>query len=463
MQIQKKEYKKKLTHEEELKQLVQLCYDDPVMFCILILHITPDDQQCKVIQALYDHKYVSVRSGRGCGKTWVAGILIWHFLCTRAYSQIYITASSGGTIQGAIWPTLAKLHDNMEPMYKDQFELQNNNIKHKQHKLNWFAMTRTARQENPEALAGSHAMQMLYVIDEASGVADAMFNSIFGSLTEEDNYLLMLSNPRRLNGFFYESHQHKAKNVYAQLHMNAIKSKFVTEKSVNHWRDLYGEDSNQYQIEVLGEFPRKEDESIIPYDLFINGINRELKKEDFEDVPIIWGLDMAAGNDKSVLVKRQGDYVFPDIMRWKYKDTMKTVGEVVKLYNETPDEMKPVKIYVDAIGVGKGPYDRMKENELPVYPAIANKKAISKKYIFNQKSEWWKEMSEWIKGEIDLPDDQDLLEEVTSMRAIPSSDGRFRTEGKPAYIKRYSHSPDTGDAFAMTFCLKSRLHVGMTT
>ena len=454
---------KKLTPDEELQTLVETLYHNPCLFSELILGIKPDKQQTEVINALYERKYVSVRSGRGCGKTWCAGIIIWHFLCTRAYSQIYITASSGGTIQGAIWPTLAKLHDNMESMYKDQFELQSTMIKHKTHKLNWFAMTRTARQENPEALAGSHAMQMLYVIDEASGVADAMFNSIFGSLTEEDNYLLMLSNPRRLNGFFYESHQYKARNVYAQLHMNAIKSEFVTDKSVNHWRDLYGEDSNQYQIEVLGEFPAKEDESIIPYDLFIDGVKRTLDSKEYEDIPIIWGLDMAAGNDKSVLVKRQGNYVHPDIKRWKYHDTMKVVGKVTEEFNSLDEKDRPVKIYVDAIGIGKGAYDRLKENELPVYPAIANKKAVSNKYIFNQKSEWWKEMQEWVKGNIDLPNDSELIEEVTSMRAVPSSDGRFRTEGKPQFIKRYEHSPDTGDAFAMTFCLKSKKSIGMTT
>lgn len=234
-------------------------------------------------------------------------------------------------------------------------------------------------------MAGSHALNMLYVMDEASGIDDGVFNSVFGSLTEDDNYLLMLSNPRRLNGFFYESQQYKSKDTYAQLHMNAIKSDFVTQKSIDNWKNLYGEESNQYMVEVLGEFPLKEDESIIPYDLYVKGIENSIDDEELEDIPIIWGADIAAGNDKSVLVKRQGPKVFDDIKRWKYHDTMKVVGKIVQEYEETPDELKPIRIYVDSIGVGKGAYDRLKEKGLPVYAAVASKKAIAKKYITNQK------------------------------------------------------------------------------
>ena len=223
--------------DEELLQLVQVFYDDPILFSEHILGIIPDVQQAEIITSVYTKKKASVRSGRGCGKTFAAGIVIWHFLCTRSMSQVYITAASGGTIQGALWPTLSKMYDNMHEMYKSQFELQSVNIKHREHPHTWFAMARTARAENPEAMAGAHAKSMLYIVDEASGVSDAMYNSIFGSLTEEDNYILLLSNPRRLSGFFYQSHHPKSKQVYAQLHMDAINSTFVTNDSIENWKN----------------------------------------------------------------------------------------------------------------------------------------------------------------------------------------------------------------------------------
>ncbi len=447
--------------DEDILSLLSLYHSDPILYSQQILDIQPDDQQTQVIQELYGRKKASVRSGRGCGKTWAAGLVIWHFLCTRSNSQIYITAASGGTISGAIWPTLGKMYDRMNPIYKDQFEFQTTQIKHVDHNHTWFAKARTARLENPDALAGTHAKNMLYVIDEASGVSDEMFKVILGSLTETNNYILMLSNPRRLSGFFFDSHKPSNAKTYAQLHMSALKSAWVTRDSILQWKNLYGEDSNQYKVEVEGEFPDREDDAIIPMSLVLQAIQRE-DQEPLGDIR--WGLDVGAGNDKSVLIKRQGPVVSNDVKKYKFKDTMKVVGKVVEEYNNTPEKLKPDNIYVDTIGVGKGAGDRLREQGLPIVPAVASNRAYMKKYNYNAKSEWWKEMYEWLRDQQpQLPDDDDLLEELTTCRAVPSSDGRFRVEPKDKYKSRLKRSPDTADALAITFSLKSRKTVGLVT
>ena len=448
---------------KEFEALIQLYHDDPIIFCENILNIKPDDQQREVLETFYNGKIrTTVKSGRGAGKTWTAGMIIWHFLCTRSHSQIYITAPAGGNIQGAIWPTLGKLYANMHPMYKEQFEFQTTQIKHKEFPHNWFALTRTARQENPDAMAGTHAENMLYVIDEASGVSDDMFRVVSGSLTETYNYLLMLSNPRRLSGFFYKSHlpMNKIREQFNQLHMSALKSKWVTKESIKHWADLYGTDSNIYKIEVLGEFPDREDNAVIRLDLITAALDR--KPDPAGEMR--WGLDMGAGCDKSVLIKRKGPVVFPDIKKYNYKDTMKVVGKVAAEYRDTPDEDKPVGIYVDTIGIGKGTGDRLRELELPIIPAVASKKAVKKKYNYSAKSEWWQEMGEWFRDqEPSIPNDDDLVEELSTVMSVPSSDGRFKVETKDKFKSRLKRSPDTGDALAMTFSLRSRKTVGLTT
>jgi len=446
--------------EPGLESLVQLYHDEPITFSHQILNIYPDIQQGNVIQSLYQRKKATVRSGRGCGKTWAAGVVVWHFLCTRSNAQVYITAPAGGTISGAIWPTLGKMYNSMNPIYRDQFDFQTAQIKHKEFPHTWFAITRTARQENPDAMAGAHAENMLYIIDEASGVSDEMFRVIVGSLTESDNYLLMLSNPRRLSGFFFESHKPVNKKTYAQLHMSAIKSKWVTKESIEHWKNMYGEDSNIYMIEVLGEFPNREDNAVIPWPMIDQAVEKEVEPLG----EMRWGLDMGAGCDRSVLVKRCGPWVSPDIKKYNYKDTMKVVGKVAKEYEETPEEERPAGIYVDTIGIGKGTGDRMKELGLPIIPAVASKKAVSKKYIWNQKSEWWSEMHEWFRDqEPSIPNDSDLIEELSTCMSVPSSDGRFKIESKDKYKARLKRSPDTADALAMTFSLRSKRVVGLTT
>ena len=69
---------------------------------------------------------------------------------------------------------------------------------------NWFAVPRTATQ--PDALQGFHADNLLYIIDEASGVKDETFEPVLGSLSTQDSKLIMMGNPTQLSGFFFDSH-----------------------------------------------------------------------------------------------------------------------------------------------------------------------------------------------------------------------------------------------------------------
>ena len=451
-----------MVNDKDLAKLLNLYYHDPILFIKQILTIDLDEQQAKVVRAVYDdERHVTNRSGRGCGKTYVVCSIAWHFLCTRSNSHVYIVAPSGGTADSAIWPNMARIYNLMNPIYKDQFEFQSDMIKHVNNKFDWFCVKRTARPENPDALAGTHAPNMLYILDEASGINDEMFRVILGSLTEGiNNKLVMISNPRRLSGFFYNSHAPDKKKMFVQLQMSALNSKWVSKRSIQDIVDMYGIESNEYRVEVMGEFPFREDGAIIPWDL----INLAVDRKDVEPAgEMRWGLDIGAGNDKSVLIKRQGPVVFDDIRKYKMKDTTKVVAAVIKEYEECDEDEKPDAIYVDTIGVGKGAGDQLRKAGLPIIPAVASNRAVSKKYNYNAKSEWWKEMSEWFRDQQpQMPADKELSEELATYRAIPSSDGRFKVEPKDKFKSRLKRSPDTADALAITFSLRSKKTAGLT-
>lgn len=467
----------KLTNDQIIQLMEQLQEDyywDPVLFAQVILNVQPDDQQADILRTVYKGKRTSVRSGRGTGKTWIAAMLVWHFLITRAHANIYLAGPSSTALASTLWKSIKAMHNSMNPLYRDMWEVQNNSIKHKTHPLTWFCVVRSARKENPDSMAGAHAEHMLYIIDEASGVDDAILGVISKSLTEKDNRLLLISNPRRVTGYYFETfHDPHKRKIFALKHMSCHKSAHISEEDLQELiDDCGGEGTDQYMIEVMGEFPLKEERTIIAKRDILrakeyklpNIFNQNIDNIPEDEIePIIWGLDMAMGNDRSVLVKRQENKVFPDIKKWKHRDTMKTVAAVKDEYDNTPDKLKPTRINVDSIGVGKGSYDRMRELGLPVIAAIASNKAVHKKYNFNQKAEWWKNAAEWFKGDVDIPDDGDLLLEISAMHNVPDASGRFKCESKEQYIKRFKHSPDTGDAFAMTFCMKSKIHVGLIT
>ena len=60
----------------------------------------------------------------------------------------------------------------------------------------WFAVARTA--SKPDALQGFHAEHVLYIIDEASGVDDTIFEPVLGALSTPGARLLMCGNPTQL-------------------------------------------------------------------------------------------------------------------------------------------------------------------------------------------------------------------------------------------------------------------------
>lgn len=443
--------------QDDLVNLMILYYNDPVLFSNQVLNIYPDEQQTEVLREIGTSKKISIKSGRGAGKTWTAGIAIWWFLCTRFNAQIFVTAASGGTIAGAIWPTVALLHQDMHELFRDDFIVQATQVKHAVYPNTWFCIQRTAKKENPEAMAGSHSQNMMYLIDEASGVDDAIFKAIFGSLTEKENYLIMLSNPRRLSGFFFDSFRPVNKSIYKQFTMSAINSKFVTKESIEGWKKMFGEKSNTYRVEVLGEFPTREDDAIIAWDIIHEATERTVTGEG----EIYWGFDVAAGGgDKSILIKRQGNKVFDDIKKWNEKDSMMLVGRLVREYQQSSKEYRPTKIFIDSVAIGKGAYDRLKELKLPVYPAIAHEIASEKKFNLNQKAEWWSNARDWFRDEkVQIPNDPELIEQLSTVRSKLHSSGRFQVEPKLEYKKRNTGigSPDKADAFVMTFCQKRRV------
>ena len=60
--------------------------------------------------------------------------------------------------------------------------------------------------ENPEALQGFHAEHLLFLIDEASGIPDVVFEVGLGALSTPGAKVVMAGNPTRTAGFFHDTH-----------------------------------------------------------------------------------------------------------------------------------------------------------------------------------------------------------------------------------------------------------------
>jgi hypothetical protein len=180
--------------------------------------------------------------------------------------------------------------------------------------------------------------------------------------------------------------------------------------------------------------------------------------------PVVWGVDPARfGSDRSALAKRQTHQLLEPIKWWMKLDTMELAGRVKHEYDETPQWLKPVEINVDAIGIGAGVVDRLRQLNLPVRGINVSEQpsAVDQDRYANLRAELWFKMANWFKQRsCRLPqgyerpgsESDNLIQELTAVRyKFRPQSGKIAIESKDDMRKRGMRSPDLADALMLTF------------
>jgi phage terminase large subunit len=422
--------------------------EGPAGFAKHVFGVTPTEQQWEASRALVEKRKVSVRSGHGTGKsTFMAWAALWFMFCYFP-CKVPCTAPTGHQLSDILWAEIAKwlgvLKDRV-PELAAQIEWKSESVELKEAPRESFAVARTARPERPEALQGFHSENILFLIDEASGISDEVFQVAEGALSTEGAFVLMAGNPTRMDGYFYDSH-HKMRARWAALWWNGEDSPMVSKLYIEDMRDKYGEDSAIYKIRVRGEFAGNPD-GVIPLELIESAKIRDVKP--FGDE--VWGLDVARfGEDRTALAKRRRNTMPEPVESWRGKDTMQTAGMVKLRYDAA--KVKPAAIYVDVIGLGAGVVDRMLELDLPVVAVNVAETASANDKYNRLRDELWFAAREWFSAkDVRFAEDEALTAELTLPNYRITSSGKIQVESKDEMKRRGVTSPDLADAFCMTF------------
>ena len=198
---------------------------DPVWFFREVLGWQPIRKQIEVAEAVRDHARVAVRSAHGVGKTAVAARIVLWWLAAFPDSVVITTSATWNQVREQLWREVAVgFHAS-----RGFFDGTLTDVRLELGPAHFALGISTAE---PERFAGYHSDRLLVVLDEASGVSEAVWEAAETLTTSPNAHLLAIGNPTRSSGSFYRAFTSE-RALYRQVHISAFDSPAVTGEAVD--------------------------------------------------------------------------------------------------------------------------------------------------------------------------------------------------------------------------------------
>lgn len=455
--------------------------DDPLGFVDEVLGVDLWDTQKEILLAIKNNEKIAVKSCNAIGKTCViACAILWFLHCFRPSTAVS-TAPSGRQVKEILWNEITEIyHKAKRPLggrllttYLDMSD-----------KEKWFGIGFSTDEHRLEMFQGFHNVNVLVVLDEASGIESSIHEAVEGILTGELVRLVQIGNPNDEATKFGECFTGKSSDLYKKFHVSAYDTPNfttfgITEENIenNNWEEKIGDDYRDdngrikwprpylmnpkraweimkawgkdhavYQVRVGGEFPEITTDTLIPLSWVERAQRRNLEPEGEKAL----GVDVARmGDDKTTVYYRIGNKV---VGKWSWGkfDTMYTANRVARIIQD--NGIPPENVRIDEIGLGGGPVDRLKEMGFPVKGINVEAKAYDPEFFASTGIEaYWNLRLKFENGEIDLlEEDDDLKYELPKLK-YEYKKGRLWMRPKNEAKKKLGRSPDHAEGLMLCF------------
>lgn len=450
---------------------------EPARFAHDILGIDLWSKQQDIADSVARNVRTAARSGHKVGKTELAAALLLWWCTTRVNARGIFTAPTLRQVEEALW---AAVRRQAEQAQRRGYNLLPEVALSPSTGVRWadgrrlFGFTAS----HPDKVSGPSGENILFVLDEASGIEAGIWQAvqgILGGTDENSGRVLAIGNPTQPSGWFYDAFNEKRELWNEPIRISSAESPNVisgvstvpglaTRTWVREMAEEYGEDSPIYQVRVLGDFPTSSANQVIGLG-HIEGALARWEDTTDEGVCVDLGVDVARfGDDDSAVTGRRGLKLYSP--RWFEReaglravvngyDSGKVAGLVLQCLGalRKPDERARIKIDA-AGGYGGAVADVLRalqeKNELDSFVQIievnvSESSSEPEKYPI-LRDELWFGGRKFFQAGGAMYSDPRLEAELIAPVYAPTPKGQFKVEPKTDTKKRLGRSPDRADS-----------------
>lgn len=395
----------------------------------------------------------STGSGHGVGKSALVAWLILWALSTFGDTRGVVTANTETQLRTKTWPELGKWYRLFIANFMFEFTATAIYSRAPGHDKTWRIDAIPWSETNTEAFAGLHnqGRRILVVFDEASAIADRIYDVTEGALTDKDTEIIwcLFGNLTRNSGRFRDTF-HSLRHRWKTRTIDSRTVSFTNKDQIQKWQEDYGDDSDFFRVRVRGLEPNQSTLQFIPADVVQAARGRKLRADQYMFAPVILTVDPAwTGSDELVIGKRQG-LAFAILRTVPRNDDDMKIASMLAKYE---DDEKADAVFID-LGYGTGIFSAGKQlgREWILVPFGG---AANDPQYANKRMEMWALTKEWLKAGGCIPGDQMLCDDLTGPEAyiiaVGKNAGKLILESKDDMRKRGLPSPNRGDALALSF------------
>ncbi|HBO0837658.1 terminase [Pseudomonas aeruginosa] len=396
----------------------------------------------------YQPLMISIASGHGIGKSAEMGMLLNWGMSTCEDCKVVVTANTDNQLRTKTWPEISKWF--RLAINRHWFNITATKVASvdPDHTDSWKADAVPWSEHNTEAFAGLHnkGKRIILIFDEASNIADKVWEVAEGALTDEQTEIIWLAfgNPTRNVGRFRECFR-KFRHRWIQRQIDSRTVDGTNKDQIAKWAADYGEDSDFFKVRVRGLFPSSSDLQFIGTGLVDAAMARVVTEAMVSHAPVVIGVDPSwSGEDEFAIYMRQGLHSKLIATYQKSDDDVLVAQRIAQL----EDQYKADAVFVD-FGYGTGIVSAARAMGRN-WTLVQFGGASSDPAMLNKRGEIWNAMKEWLKAGGEL-NDQQTADEISAPEYRVKLDGKIVLEDKAELKKRVGISPNRADALALTF------------